>query len=592
MAALARSLRFVPHAFACPFVPPRRRQLHIAIAGAGVSGSILAAQLAKHAGVRVTLIERFARGALPPGLNLLLNHNGMAALGELDHDLAAAVKRVGEPMVSWSAATLTGRSLYRVRTQGSNSGLARLFHASYPVLTSLSFEPLCGQLGDVTAAGAGFAAGDECAVPLADTYGVRGRWRDLTATCQLAAIGSTAEIFWRAEIAGVRYNGDRAQPAGAPLTLTVRHAAKVAGGEDSYSNQEEHGLRSTDADGAAAAHRAAIEAAAWRDGTVEELDVDLLIGCDGRYSAVRRAVVDAADTDPSYGPPYVSDFRLVVPLTSADASDFFSGEDAKDLRRLYNVPCAAAARATVEAAELEREENASFVTHCAAGLARVGVMTISPSRLDAWGETAATSTTASTVEAAANDGGGESEQLFVGFFGNFRMPEGPNEPIPPLARTEAGLRAMFTPRGGEGACDALGRFVLRTLTDNAELVHWTRMQSTRQRVLPVLPRVQSPRAPGVAAYATTQCGGDQCAPPAAAVAAAAATAATAAATAATAAAGPPPSAVAHYGGRVLLLGDAAGAMYPALGQGANQAIEDACAAVRCHGDRTSETEPH
>ena len=82
------------------------RPLRVAIAGAGVSGSILASALAKHPNVRVTMLERFARGALPPGLNLLINHNGMGALSALDAELATAVRAVGEPMVSWSAATL------------------------------------------------------------------------------------------------------------------------------------------------------------------------------------------------------------------------------------------------------------------------------------------------------------------------------------------------------------------------------------------------------------------------------------------------------------------------------------------------------
>ena len=68
--------------------PPPPPPLRIAIAGAGISGSILASQLAKHPNATVCLIERFARGALPPGLNLLPNHNGMAALRALDPHLA------------------------------------------------------------------------------------------------------------------------------------------------------------------------------------------------------------------------------------------------------------------------------------------------------------------------------------------------------------------------------------------------------------------------------------------------------------------------------------------------------------------------
>lgn len=262
-----------------------------------------------------------------------------------------------------------------------------------------------------------------------------------------------------------------------------------------------------------------------------QLDVDILIGCDGRYSAVRKLVAEASDEVVSYGPPFVSDFRLVVPVSQDDVDAFFSGEDAQDLRRVYNVPHPENVARLIPAAELARPENSAFATHCAAGLARVGVMTIAPSRLDAWGVTA---------EAAAVDAEGKAaEQLFVGFFGNFKMPEGSNEPIPPIAKTAAGLRAMYTPAGGEGDLDPLGRFVLRTLTENAESVHWTRMQSTLQRVLP-----------GVHADAATPL------PPSA----------------------EPPSSAALFGGRVLLLGDAAGALYPALGQGANQAIEDACAA--------------
>ena len=488
------------------------RPLRVAIAGAGVSGSILAAQLSKHANVEVTLLERFARGALPPGLNLLLNHNGMAALGALDADLANAVKAVGDPMVSWSAATLSGKSLY--------------------------------SLGDVAAPGAGFAEGDECATPLADTYGVRGRWRDLTATCQLAAVASNAEIHWRTEISDVVFNGNGGSRP--PLTLTLRHAAEVAGGPDSYSNQEELGRPAEDASVIAA--RKAAEEEAWRNARVVELDVDLLVGCDGRYSAVRRMAVDASDEVVSYGPPYVSDFRLVVPISDADVNAFFSGADAQDLRRVYNVPHPENVARIIAKEELERPENASFATHCAAGLARVGVMTIAPSRLDAWGLTAEAAAATADADGSPRSPEKTEEPLFVGFFGNFKMPEGENEPIPPLAKTSAGLRAMFTPAGGESQLDALGRFVLDTLSENASSVHWTRMQSTPQRVLP-----------GVTADPSD-------------------------------ASAPPPSSMAKFGGRVLLLGDAAGAMYPALGQGANQAIEDACAASHVLGAACAQAE--
>ena len=90
----------------------------------------------------------------------------------------------------------------------------------------------------------------------------------------------------------------------------------------------------------------------------------------------------------AYGAPFVSDFRLVVPVSQADVDTFFSGTDAQDLRRVYNVPTPENVAKLIAPEELARPENASFATHCAAGLARVGVMTIAPSRLDAWGVTA------------------------------------------------------------------------------------------------------------------------------------------------------------------------------------------------------------
>ena len=389
-------------------------------------------------------------------------------------------------MVSWSAA-ISGKSLY--------------------------------SLDDVAAWVPDLPRATRCD-PLADTYGVRGRWRDLTATCQLAAVASNAEIHWRTEISDVVFNGNGGSRP--PLTLTLRHAAEVAGGPDSYSNQEELGRPAEDASVIAA--RKAAEEEAWRNARVVELDVDLLVGCDGRYSAVRRMAVDASDEVVSYGPPYVSDFRLVVPISDADVNAFFSGADAQDLRRVYNVPHPENVARIIAKEELERPENASFATHCAAGLARVGVMTIAPSRLDAWGLTAEAAAATADADGSPRSPEKTEEPLFVGFFGNFKMPEGENEPIPPLAKTSAGLRAMFTPAGGESQLDALGRFVLDTLSENASSVHWTRMQSTPQRVLP-----------GVTADPSD-------------------------------ASAPPPSSMAKFGGRVLLLGDAAGLSGPRPGR--------------------------
>ena len=44
---------------------------------------------------------------------------------------------------------------------------------------------------------------------------------------------------------------------------------------------------------------------------------------------MRQLTAEASDEVVSYGPPFVSDFRLVVPITKEDANAFFSGADAQ-----------------------------------------------------------------------------------------------------------------------------------------------------------------------------------------------------------------------------------------------------------------------
>ena len=85
--------------------------LRVVVAGGGIAGCILASQLAKEPGIRVQVIEKRRKDALPPGLNLLLNHNGMSAIHDVDPSLAKAVRGRGHDIVGWSARMMTGRSL-------------------------------------------------------------------------------------------------------------------------------------------------------------------------------------------------------------------------------------------------------------------------------------------------------------------------------------------------------------------------------------------------------------------------------------------------------------------------------------------------
>lgn len=103
----------------------------------------------------------------------------------------------------------------------------------------------------------------------------------------------------------------------------------------------------------------------------------------------------------------------------------------------------------------------------------------------------------------------------VGMFGN--LPMLGQEKLGDSVTNAAALVRLFTPSADEGAPDELGQLVLDILRDHGDQAHWTRKQET-----------------------------DTC--------------------------------YQALDGRVLFLGDSAGAIYPSLGQGANLSLEDACVA--------------
>ena len=116
--------------------------IRVLVAGGGVAGCIIASQLLRTPGIEVSIVERRSAGELPRGLNLLLNHNGMAALADIDASLEAALRSIGTDTVGWSARMMTGELLY--------------------------------ELADVQEEG------------LADTPGLVGRWDEVNATLQAA----------------------------------------------------------------------------------------------------------------------------------------------------------------------------------------------------------------------------------------------------------------------------------------------------------------------------------------------------------------------------------------------------------------------
>jgi 2-polyprenyl-6-methoxyphenol hydroxylase-like FAD-dependent oxidoreductase len=106
----------------------------------------------------------------------------------------------------------------------------------------------------------------------------------------------------------------------------------------------------------------------------------------------------------------------------------------------------------------------------------------------------------------------------VGLFGN--IPRADEHPTPHSVRTGKALADLFTPEEGEDALDEFGRYVQKIFREHGDTAHWTRKQETD--TLYKAPDGKHPR--------------------------------------------------------VLFIGDAAGAIYPSLGQGANLSLEDACVA--------------
>ena len=375
--------------------------LRITVAGGGIAGCILASQLAGEPGVRVNVYEQRCADELPAGLNLLLNHNGMAALRDSDQELEAAVRGRGHDVVGWSARTMAGRILY--------------------------------DLENVQAEG------------LADLNGVMARWDEVNAVCQRAA---WSRISWGHKCTGYDYV-TRGADAGV--------CARLSGEGD----------------------------------TVE---ADLLVGADGRYSAVREHMEGGKLPEPRFGP--IATFRTAVAEDALPREHRGLVAHIQDCMRVYNTPDVRSVEPGGRYARALGEDD-EFVKHCMRGLARAGVLRIRPPPL---------------ADGTLNS----SEGSRLGVWGNVTLP--PSCRIPEAAKTAEGFDALFTPREGVEALEGIGKLVHHVLTHHAADAHWVRQQETDQRIV-------------------------------------------------------------DDGGRVLLVGDSAGAIYPSLGQGANLAIEDACQAA-------------
>ena len=90
-------------------------KLKVVIAGAGIAGNTLMRQLLRRPNLQVRAYEqRSFKDASPPGLNVLMNHNGMEAIQECDPELYQAMIAIGSPCLNWSARTMDGQVLYHL----------------------------------------------------------------------------------------------------------------------------------------------------------------------------------------------------------------------------------------------------------------------------------------------------------------------------------------------------------------------------------------------------------------------------------------------------------------------------------------------
>jgi 2-polyprenyl-6-methoxyphenol hydroxylase-like FAD-dependent oxidoreductase/ureidoglycolate hydrolase len=92
--------------------------MKVVVAGAGIAANVLLRQLRQRADpeLEVRAYElRTYQDASPPGLNVLMNHNGLASIKECDPELYEAFHALqGSPMRNWSARTMSGEILYHL----------------------------------------------------------------------------------------------------------------------------------------------------------------------------------------------------------------------------------------------------------------------------------------------------------------------------------------------------------------------------------------------------------------------------------------------------------------------------------------------
>lgn len=91
--------------------------MKVVIAGGGIAGNVLLRQLRKRSDI--TSLRAYERrsyqDASPPGLNVLMNHNGLAITQEMDPELYQVFQDLGSEVCNWSARDMSGDILYHLQ---------------------------------------------------------------------------------------------------------------------------------------------------------------------------------------------------------------------------------------------------------------------------------------------------------------------------------------------------------------------------------------------------------------------------------------------------------------------------------------------
>ena len=331
--------------------------MKVVISGGGIAANVFLRQLRRlmDSGdlpkINVRAYEKRSKlKASPPGLNVLMNHNGMETLKECDNELFEEIVANGIPCPNWSACSMSGDVMYDMEDVVKN-----------------------GMTGTVAT------------LARWDVFHKATRVDDLTEFCS--------------EIVKVEEDKDE-DPESKKLKVLVRRYED----EDSTVVAEED----------------------WIKG------VDLAVGCGGRYCSLRAQLAPPVSY---YGPPYVTDFRIVTHGFPAEKLNRLLPPE-KPLWRVYHKP---------SHPDFSVEDVDPSLKAAASACVRVGVMRLSDTS--------------------------------VGIFGN--VPKKDEDQDYTLRNSED-LVKLFTPNteNGEDPPNELGQLVLDMLRDHGDEAHWTRKQMT------------------------------------------------------------------------------------------------------------------